>query len=82
MILTTQNGPAVGVRGVTLRAVSDRRWRVLDRTGRVIGHLRAEAQSTGIRFHAERFDLASARLRHLGAFWSADEAIDCLRYLR
>lgn len=46
MILTTQNGPAVGVRGVTLRAVSDKRWRVLDRTGRVIGHLRAEAQST------------------------------------
>ena len=37
MNLTTQNGPAVRVRGVTLRAVSSTRWRVLDRTGRVMG---------------------------------------------
>lgn len=47
MNLTTQNGPAVRVRGVTLRAVSSTRWRVLDRTGRVIGHLRTEAQPGG-----------------------------------
>ena len=70
------------VRGVTLRAVSARRWRVLDRTGRVLGHLRAEAVSAGTRFHAERFDLAGRRLRELGAFWSAAEAVECLRYLR
>ena len=82
MNLTTQSGPAVRVRGVTLRAVSSTRWRVLDRTGRVIGHLRTEVQPGGTRFHAERFDLASARLRALGAFWSADEAVECLRYLR
>lgn len=70
------------VRGVTLRPVSVKRWRVLDRTGRVLGHLRAEPVRGGIRFFAERFDLAAARLRVLGSFWSADEAVDCLRYLR
>jgi len=70
------------VRGATLRAVSARRWRVLDRTGRVLGHVRAEAQREGTRFHAERFDMVAARLREIGAFWSADEAVECLRYLR
>ncbi|WP_336631227.1 MULTISPECIES: DNA mismatch repair protein [unclassified Microbacterium] len=70
------------VRGVTLRAVSATRWRVLDRTGRVVGHLRAEDRAEGVRFHAERFDVAAARLRHLGAFWTAREAVECLRYLR
>lgn len=70
------------VRGVTLRAVSATRWRVLDRAGRVLGHLRAESRTEGVRFHAERFDLAAARLRPLGAFWTAREAVECLRYLR
>jgi hypothetical protein len=35
-----------------------------------------------VRFHAERFDLAAARMRDLGAFWTARDAVDCLRYLR
>lgn len=70
------------VRGVTLRPVSTRRWRVLDRTGRVLGHLRAEQRTAGVRYHAERFELAAARMRQLGAFWTAEEAVDCLRYLR
>jgi hypothetical protein len=55
---------------------------VLDRTGRVLGHLRAEDGTLGVRFHAERFDLAAARMRDLGAFWTARDAVDCLRYLR
>lgn len=81
MTLIEQIGtPAV--RGVTLRTVSARRWRVLDSAGRVLGHLRAEAGRDGTRFHAERFDMVAARLRELGAFWSADEAVECLRYLR
>ena len=71
-----------GVRGVVLLRVSPRRWRVLDRTGRVLGHLRAEDGTLGVRFHAERFDLAAARMRDLGAYWTARDAVDCLRYLR
>lgn len=70
------------VRGVELRQVSARRWRVIDRTGRVIGHVRVEDGGGGRRFHAERFDLRAARMREVGAFWSASEAVECLRYLR
>ena len=65
-----------GVRGVVLLRVSPRRWRVLDRTGRVLGHLRAEDGTLGVRFHAERFDLAAARMRDLGAFWTARDAVE------
>ena len=73
---------AVGARGITVHRVSPRRWRVLDRAGVVLGHLRAEQTQLGTRYHAERFDLAAARMRELGAFWSTHDAIDCLRYLR
>lgn len=79
---TTDTIATPRIRGVTLAAVSSVRWRVLDRAGRVLGHLRAEPCPLGVRFHAERFDLARARLRDLGAFWSAEEAVACLRYLR
>lgn len=81
MTLIDQEAAPV-VRGVTLRPVSAKRWRVLDRNGRVLGHLRAESQRDGIRFFAERFELAAARLRVLGSFWTASEAVECLRYLR
>lgn len=70
------------VRGCVLRAVSERRWRVIDRRGVVIGHVRREQAGQGVRFHAERFELARARLRDLGAFWTIDEAVECLAYLR
>lgn len=73
---------ASGARGVVLQRVSPRRWRVLDRAGRVLGHVRAEDAPRGTRFHAERFDLSAARMRELGAFWTAREAVECLRYLR
>ncbi|GLJ96068.1 DNA mismatch repair protein [Microbacterium dextranolyticum] len=79
---TTTDDTTPHVRGVTFRSVSATRWRVLDRAGRVLGHLRTECQPEGVRFHAERFDLAAARLRALGSFWTAREAVDCLRYLR
>ncbi|MFT3799252.1 DNA mismatch repair protein [Microbacterium sp.] len=74
--------PTPLVRGVTLLPVSARRWRVLDTRGRVLGHLRTEAVAAGIRYHAERFEVGAARMRGLGSFWSAREAVDCLRYLR
>ena len=31
---------------------------------------------------AERFDLAAARMRPIGSFWNAHEAVECLRHLR
>lgn len=70
------------VRGTRLHRVSSRRWRVLDRAGRVIGHIRASREAGATRYHAEKFDLARARMRELGSFWSVDDAVDCVRYLR
>lgn len=78
---TTIDIPTPVVRAVSLRVISARRWRVIDKRGLVIGHLRAEAVPEGIRYHAERFDISAARLRLLGSFWTPHEAVECLRYL-
>ena len=57
-------------------------WCVLDPSGRVIGHLQALSLAGGIRYRARRFHGASRAFRELGEFWSADDAIDCLRFAR
>ena len=57
-------------------------WRVIDRSGRVIGHLQALASGGDTRYRARRFHAASKAFRELGDFWSADDAIDCLRFAR
>jgi len=70
------------LRGYRFHPVAAHRWRVLDRQERVIGHLRWEACPEGMRYHAERFELARSRMRPLGAFWTVREAVECLAYLR
>ena len=57
-------------------------WRVVDRSGRVIGHLQVLAQSGGIRYRARRFRAAPRAFLELGEFWSAADALDCLRFAR
>ncbi len=57
-------------------------WRVTDRTGHVVGHLQAFTASGGVRYRARRFHSASHGFRDLGEFWSADDAVECLRYAR
>jgi hypothetical protein len=57
-------------------------WRVADRAGRVLGHVRAVASEGGWRFAAERFVPAARGFRRLGEFWAAAEALECLRYQR
>ena len=54
-------------------------WRVIDPEGRIIGHLEARAEQQGIRYRARRFHVESRAFRDLGAFWSADDAVECLR---
>ena len=52
----------------------------IDRSGRVIGHLQALAR--GCRTSATGRDASTRRVaafRDLGEFWSADDAVDCLR---
>ena len=67
---------------VKLAAVATGLWRVLDARGRIIGHLQALGERQGVRYRARRFHAASQAFRELGDFWSADDAVDCLRFAR
>ena len=67
---------------VRLTCAAPALWRVVDASGRVIGHLQASAQRQGVRYRARRFHTASRTFRELGEFWSADDAIECLRFAR
>ncbi|MFB7250592.1 hypothetical protein [Microbacterium sp. NPDC056234] len=60
----------------------DHLWRVQDGAGRILGHLRIAAEPLGLRYRAERLHLASGAFRLIGEFWTVDEAVQTLRYLR
>jgi len=68
--------------GVKLAVAAPALWRVIDGSGRVIGHIQALAEDAGIRYRARRFHLATRGFRDLGEFWSAGDAVDCLRFAR
>ena len=57
-------------------------WRVLEGSGRVIGHIQARAAEAGLRYRARRYHAESRAFRDLGEFWSVGDAIDCLRFAR
>jgi hypothetical protein len=61
-----------------LRA-SDHLWRVQDKDGHVLGHLRIISEPRGIRYRAERLQLATGSFRLVGDFWNADDAVYALR---
>jgi hypothetical protein len=65
-----------------LRPVAPALWRVLDRRGVVIGHVQAVAQAGGTRYRARVFQVSSRAFLDLGEFWSAPDALDCLRFAR
>lgn len=66
-------------REVLVRA-ADHLWRVQDRAGRVLGHLRIVADPLGLRYRVERLHLATATFRVVGEFWRPDDAVATLRY--
>ncbi|MBN9152865.1 MAG: hypothetical protein J0I44_05725 [Microbacterium sp.] len=65
-----------------LLAVGNGRWRVMDAAGRIAGHLDALLDPRGVRYRARRYHPGSRAFRDLGDFWSADDAVDCLRFAR
>jgi len=67
---------------VRLSAAAPGLWRVLEGSGRVIGHIQARAAETGLRYRARRYHAESRAFRDLGEFWSVGDAIDCLRFAR
>ena len=82
MLIDSQTYPQPKLRvgtPVRLAAASAGLWRVIDPRGRIIGHLEVRAQHQGVRYRARRFHAASHAFRDLGEFWSADDAVECLR---
>ncbi|MGO4782548.1 hypothetical protein [Cryobacterium sp. W22_MBD10_FK3] len=64
--------------GPSLVAVRDGLWRVLDRSGAVLGHIERETHPDGERYLARRLVMPTRRI-DLGAFWRIDDATDCFR---
>lgn len=64
--------------GPTLVSVRDGLWRVVDRTGAVLGHIERQPHPDGERFLARRIVMATRRI-DLGAFWRMEDAADCFR---
>jgi hypothetical protein len=62
----------------TLVAVRDGLWRVVDRTGAVLGHIERQTHNDGERFLARRIVMSTRRI-DLGAFWRMEDAADCFR---
>lgn len=72
--------PRVSARArVRLEPAAPGLWRVRDSAGIVIGHLQAVTELGGTRFRARRFHTGTHSFRDLGDFWSADDAVECLR---
>ncbi|MBB4138999.1 hypothetical protein [Microbacterium invictum] len=67
---------------VALLPVGPGLWRVVDRSGRAVGHLAERSIHAGGGWEARRFHVPSRSFRQIGIFWSAAEAVECLRLSR
>jgi len=63
---------------VRLVAAAPALWRIVGRSGRVMGHLQAVRRGHDVRYSARRFHAPSRTFRELGEFWSADDAVECV----
>jgi hypothetical protein len=61
-----------------LVAAASRRWRVIDRRGRIVGHLDAVADPRGVRYRARRYHPTARAFVDVGEFWSPDDAVASL----
>jgi len=71
--------PVLRSRAERLERAGDHLWRVIASSGTIRGHLRVVVDPLGIRYRAERLDLASGAFRLVGEFWDADDAVAALR---
>ncbi|WP_458041650.1 MULTISPECIES: hypothetical protein [Bacteria] len=70
--------PSPGLR-VRLTSAGPSLWRVLDATGRIVGHLHQREHTLGSRWAARRYRDGVEGFRTVGEFWSVDEAVSALR---
>jgi hypothetical protein len=66
------------LRDLTLLHVGDGLWRVVNRSGTVLGHIERTTDGVDERFAARRL-LAATRTMVLGTFWNIDDATACFR---
>jgi hypothetical protein len=67
-------------RGLELVALHGGLTRVLRRDGGVIGYVEVLDDAAGTRYRAKRMRPRAAGFVIVGEFWSADEALDALRF--
>ncbi|MCR2785479.1 MULTISPECIES: hypothetical protein [unclassified Microbacterium] len=79
--MITTSSPALRSRFGALRLIPAglELWRVVDDAGRILGHLQRAAEGADVRYRALRYHRGHARLLPIGDFWSADDAVECLR---
>lgn len=73
--------PPITTAGLQLIPTGESSWRVVDGTGRAIGHIDLEHTAAGTRYHARRFHVPTLTNLQLGSFWSLEDARDCLRWM-
>lgn len=56
-------------------------WRLVDRSGRVLGNIVERATELGTRYLARRYHVPTQSHLELGAFWCIDDARDALRWM-
>lgn len=76
--LPAPNLRTLTLRDLTLLQVGDGLWRVVNRTGTVLGHIERSSDGVDERFAARRL-LAATRTMALGTFWNIADAADCFR---
>lgn len=68
----------VRLRCYRLVPVTDRRWRVTDAAGRVIGHVDRTGDPHTPRYRARRFRVSTGGFLELGEFWHLEDAVAVL----
>ena len=66
--------------GVTVLALHGRLWRATRADGSVLGYVELLHTSEGERFLSKRLRPRAQGFLPVGEFWTADEAIESLRY--
>jgi len=64
---------------VRLASAGPALWRVMDPTGRIIGHVTRVEHTLGERWGARRYHDRVGGFRAVGEFWSIDDAVAALR---
>ncbi|MBD7956568.1 hypothetical protein H9651_02835 [Microbacterium sp. Sa4CUA7] len=69
-----------GASPLRLVAAGPELWRVVRDGGHILGHVQRIVDGTDTRYRALRYRPAGRSFRTVGDFWSAADAVDCLRF--